>query len=1859
MANKKKIPTLADRASAGLIDLTKTGPLTYRELRALNDGLPEESISNQQLPDRPGNRVFDPEVAGRINYTNNLNEDFGESIYDDSLANQYQYENYQDLRGERQSWMAQIGAGLAKGAVLAGTTFLDGTLGLLIGAGTAIAEGRISGLWDNDFSRAMQAVNEASEELMPNYYTDEERNEPWYTNIFTSNFLGDKFLKNLGFSVGALYSGGVWSRGLSGLAKGIGVITNSVNAPKMITTGIGATMSAVNEGRIEALNNSNDWYNTQKAMLDSTLNKELGAFDISKDDLENQIRLKQQLEAADEWYRQNGGKSLVKMSDGSAVDPAYAQYQKMVSTIKGQYQKLQDTKENYEQILAKMNEDKAKMGNVDLLLNLPILMASNIVQFSKFYANGYKTARKTGNIIGRAGEYAAEMTPLGGKIAVTKSALSEGLEEISQGAAARIAGDYYQTDVQNFYKSKMDPEAEQETLSWIKAFAQGINETVNDGSAWEEFFIGTLTGAMGIPGIKRKADGKLGIGINGGAYNEYQEYKEQMARDQEIADRLNERVKSPEFVNYYQGLIRHNKYQGMMNDAADRGDEFEYKNAEHAQFVSDIAMFDNAGKIEDLKTLIGEAFDTSDENLDAIVRNTTAKTEEGELVGPYAQYAQVDPESEQIVSNFGSEESKQEMIKKLTDSRDTMLESINNYVKIKNEIDINTGERLTDEQIEELTWMKSQIDDWSTRAVSVAGDVKGGIGNIVGYLSEIKAFNEHIRDIEGMSSSDLTDTYKKADENIKQLEQILNNLNIIRNASDAGAAYILAQEPKFAEGLIQQLQELPEKYLGQEFKDDLTRKIKDVVKLGNAQKAYKAKLEEYLKSPEKLTADRTKATEAVQKQSQEKAGNAIAQRFDWSKSLGEIATTLEENMGDIEANGGFDAFLKTLTPEQQNKLKKARALKKGVDGLRGLVDESALSDMQKRIADSLIEEAGKNADSIETLGNSLREALNNGEVAQRVAQALNSKESGGLNDLKVEEAIEDTEAKLREFLDDGIVKAANALEEAERMGEAKTDKDIEKEASAAEKAEKKEPDLKEPKEKKSPTLKEPTEPKGPKKPKEPPLNPPSEGETPQSPTEKVKKANDAVNENQQKSASPIQEGKNATQYSERPQLTQVYMHGYDLQTYPKYLEEHPEDIPSGVDAAAYTKYIKAVYQHLKEQGAFQYISNSLKVGDELEFVIDESLNERAGTPVILIQATDAEGGKHIIGSLPVAMEMNSKTNYTEEVDGKKVRKTSKKTLAEKRPGIKALHDKIMQEYSEWKKGDKSQPFSGGKTKVESLRGGVLPLSNRESTVSDIFEGTGQTPIIAVADENGSPSRFKDKDLDSPLMDPESAVQGQVYVMIPTNTGKYLPALTYSTPLADLSQEDWYMQRIIQAIKNMPNNLRELSGASHDLYRLIRIPGLSVQVGIQGKKTWTNTTDLTEATHLRLSYTNPKNPEKPSASLIPMTNGEMSEGDIWKAISGLIKAYPETTTSVDINKLGDSEDDIEYRNNIANYLHTNLVKGQAHAVNDWFTYEPTAVEKAAKGTQLGGYEGPKGKNGKVKADELIEGNPEADQIEVQGLASIDLGGEGDSAEKELGGLAFLARSEEPKGTFTVRKKPNIFGPRKRLEISRTTDSAASRKEIAKDIATIQKLFPQLSNANAVVLVRGLINTVNEKGDPVKAYGEFRDGILYISDQSPAGTAFHEAFHYITDMLMTPKERELMFQAARAKYGNLDRMELEERLAEDFRDYMNGYKGIIGALNGLYQRLKRIIDAIIGRTNYLDSLFYDIYNGSMSSRGPIAETDIFKQDLLKYKEKTLSFDNLDAETREFLSQRTSQEDYDNLDIEGKEDTLRCII
>jgi len=74
------------------------------------------------------------------------------------------------------------------------------------------------------------------------------------------DFWADGLLKNMGFTIGALYSGGLFTKAL----KGLKLISSANNIGAQLA---GSAYSAVNEGRIEANTNSRQMLQKTTALL--------------------------------------------------------------------------------------------------------------------------------------------------------------------------------------------------------------------------------------------------------------------------------------------------------------------------------------------------------------------------------------------------------------------------------------------------------------------------------------------------------------------------------------------------------------------------------------------------------------------------------------------------------------------------------------------------------------------------------------------------------------------------------------------------------------------------------------------------------------------------------------------------------------------------------------------------------------------------------------------------------------------------------------------------------------------------------------------------------------------------------------------------------------------------------------------------------------------------------------------------------------------------------------------------------------------------------------------------------------------------------------------------------------------------------------------------------------------------------------------------------------------------------------------------------------------------------------------------------------------------------------------------------
>lgn len=170
------------------------------------------------------------------------------------------------------------------------------------------------------------------------------------------------------------------------------------------------------------------------------------------------------------------------------------------------------------------------------------------------------------------------------------------------------------------------------------------------------------------------------------------------------------------------------------------------------------------------------------------------------------------------------------------------------------------------------------------------------------------------------------------------------------------------------------------------------------------------------------------------------------------------------------------------------------------------------------------------------------------------------------------------------------------------------------------------------------------------------------------------------------------------------------------------------------------------------------------------------------------------------------------------------------------------------------------------------------------------------------------------------------------------------------------------------------------------------------------------------------------------------------------------------------------------------------------------------------------------------------------------------------------------------------------PLNREVVEQMTEAKGWSREAELD--RISKSLPQLSQEGRVRVVDGLIR-IARAGDPAYAWGQFQDGVITLSNKAARGTVYHEAFHFVTQALLSPKELNALYKDAEQRYGKTNRLELEENLAEDFRQFMQSYEDG-GVFKNIFRTLKHIIKNLFGKETTTNKLFHDIRRGALASR-----------------------------------------------------------
>ena len=923
----------------------------------------------------------------------------------------------------------------------------------------------------------------------------------------------------------------------------------------------------------------------------------------------------------------------------------------------------------------------------------------------------------------------------------------------------------------------------------------------------------------------------------------------------------------------------------------------------------------------------------------------------------------------------------QEVLEDLNKRKSKYKKIIGEITGNMDSIDAATEETLTNDQLKTLTWYKVMMKDWQERANSMTTSMSrfirdflndnvskeqlakldeelGGLDIKHLTAEEMQSYggalvNRHIlRNILGGSQSivklleDIANKYSKEDLGLS-LARLLDSNEEVEIEEEKNKTKV-----KLGDYLFDFIKAnlMANDGITQDVKNNFLTLLSDLKKIGKNYNSYNRLLTEYTKNPSKIDAAHQETLNNAERESNKKRSKNLKDNLSFGGHRGNLAKDLKDNADEIETIG-LDKFKNSLNESELKEFTEAESLIDGLDSLNHIIETSDLEDEVKKALQSKAVEALDEVDSVNEFLDKFK-SLDPNEALE------NALETSNLDDLEKLDKLEDLAAQYKEFMDNNLSKVADAIEAKRKAQIDDIEEKAKRAADALDKKEKitppKEKKLREPKEKKGTTLadRRKNKRKEDNKRAEQPKERPNIDET----KEAVKKQgtnSDISNRNARRKKNGY-----SSENASRPQLSETFFYGRDLLTYVEYITKNPDRVPKFVASKlfpniksqqdfikAYTKYIKATYQYLKDNGAFEYIKHNLKANDKLIFTVDEALNKEAGVPVVIIKAVDKDGNYHAVGTMKTEldfMSINSRNNTTYGT----TEAAQKKLYDEIVYKFKASKAKGSQGKQENTNTEQQEEFIGAESSVKRLMGGDVAFSNTESSISSIFNNTGTEIIFGIVNDNGIVSTTN-ADIDSKILqvDIAKAKEGQVYVLIPSNNGSLLPALCYGDVIEDLLEKpnDWYIEETIKAIQKL-TNITQIGENKNKVAKWLGISTQTINMSVghlNADNKFTEDDDIVNADRVRVAYNDSKG--KRQYMYIALSDDKtISHENAKKFIASFASRFSidnPLTVNLDTQRLRDKE----YISNMSKYYYTNIVQGQTHSVNDWFLYNKTKTE----------------------------------------------------------------------------------------------------------------------------------------------------------------------------------------------------------------------------------------------------------------------------------------------------------------------------
>ena len=971
-AEDSKLQEKIDKYQESLLNSPLRDPLlgaSTKALREVGTSSPEEAIGNDEL----GTSVYDRDILGR-EYT------YGREL--------------QDHRANTQTALAQLGAGTIKGVITAGTTFADGIGGTVSGLiniglnsifkevdeeGNPVKRDYLNEFVDNIFSRSLQSINDISEEILPTYETAYQEDLIWWKKLDTAAFWGESFIKNLGFTVGAYFSGAL-KAGLS--SKALRMFKSVRNAEKTLQQGLKKvykiprnTKSKIARQTTKGLIANTEGYVDDSIKLLKGIKS--GKIDFVPDELVKQLTRDAKILNRAKWATQVTGVLAASGSEARIVaigtmnefrDDILSSMDEVKQSIYNEkslelLEEIQNTGEvdkyftstengymptkegnaliegrvseifDYAKAEKELNEKAINVGNLVFGLNIAILTISDSIQMGKYFSGDFAMKKQFKNSIKhlKPGQTVESLRGVKRRVIGDhlRNAFTEGAwEEMGQNMASELGKIKYGSDFNSLFDVEFLPGVQAESLDWMDAVGKAFSASYGNPEAWEEGFVGVLTGLIGMPRIRSfkgrsKVDNKSKFQspfkFEGGIFGIRGQIQEQQQRLDESTQMIQNYVNSDEFRQVKSNMDILRGLDDYMKTSLEKGDKLSHDFADMAITFNTANMYQQSGLVQELYDRLDGIEKMSVDEIRETIDELYTDKDTGE--NPFKGLTDKD------ISNYISEKIKRER------------KTLDNYFKIDKALRRKFNKHieqglLTEQGLKELNFQLQGLSYWRDKSIELREHIQENLLKGKKY-SELPQLIKNITYIDEAGNIKLDDSlsgeelsspiyekgfHTKNEEVINEAkEQLKENKKDYQNALkelEENSDKLDDQSRRAYENLVKEYEETSEgvsnyyESIGFTVGEDLLEVIKDYQKAVDNRNKFFDNWSSLRDNPEALIEMQNKAMKKAQDAIKEASVKALVETAKGLKSEKEFDEFVDDLNTDTVFNTSIvDAFL--------------------------------------------------------------------------------------------------------------------------------------------------------------------------------------------------------------------------------------------------------------------------------------------------------------------------------------------------------------------------------------------------------------------------------------------------------------------------------------------------------------------------------------------------------------------------------------------------------------------------------------------------------------------------------------------------------------------------------------------------------------------------------------------------------------------------------------------------------------------------------------------------------------------------------------------------------------------------------------